>query len=343
MTNRIIFFIFSLTLSSATISASYKTCNGRKQTWLKDNTTLYLSPVSFPEGSIFTKQTHDMIQQWNNVTGSNFKFHIGVDNDNYAEYGNKKNEVYFYPLGKDSTTLGVTHRSMKCGWFFGNIWGYQETDIEINSDKNWTSSSYTGVVSNNLTNFKPVMLHELGHALGLGHSDHQLAVMNTYYPSGGSVGYYEETTPLPDDRWGLKILYPDNSSGRDVAVSRFKGDGEGHLRYNQLNKAWMDRKTGDTISVEYTILNLGTTDESVTIQFYISTNDYISTYDTYLGSTTWTMPGYSQANASKTITIPNLSNGQYYLGFIVDPMNNIPETNENNNQVSIMSKVEISN
>ena len=335
-------FVSLMAISFNSLSAAYETCNGREQRWLKDKTTLYLNHISFPEGSTYTQQTHDMIDEWNNVKGSNFTFYTGVDNDNTAGLGNGRNEVYFSSFAANTTTLGVTNIRSECYWFFGNHWGYEETDIAINSDKDWTTGSYSGNGASNLISFKSVMLHELGHSLGLKHSNDDIAVMNSYYPNGGTVGYYEETTPLPDDRWGLKILYPDSSVGRDIAVSRFKTNENGGTWVNSYAGTTY-KKSGDTISFEYTILNLGTTDESVPIRFYISNNRYISTYDTYVGSTTWTMPGYAQVTASKTIYIPNLTNGTYYIGYLVDSSDNINEENEDNNQVSILKIINISN
>ncbi len=100
---------------------------------------------------------------------------------------------------------------------------------------------------------------------------------------------------------------------------------------------------GGTITVDYTRLNLGdTTAYSFQNGFYLSSNDYISTYDTQLdyNTTTSHAPG-ATANYQKTVTIPSgTSVGNYYLGFFADHTSVVSETIEVNNTIAIQIEVQ---
>ena len=332
-------------LASAANAAGWKTCNDKKQTWGGDATTMYLSTTSFPIDSEWDKHTQYMMSEWNSVGGSNFKFYVGRDTDNSVRSGNGRNEVYFLTENNE-TYLGVTKLRWTCYWLFGTKKGYDEADISINTRYSWTLSDFTGSTSGSPYNFELVMLHELGHALGLNHYDGVPGTMNTYYYNGGPNGHYNQVEPHADDRHGLRILYPDSSTDRDLSVSRFYNTGGGSSSVNRVrttsNLNTTSLNKGSQYKIRYTLENLGTQTESATVKFYISTNSYISTGDTYLGSTSWSMPGASFTQSEKTVTIPSsLASGTYYIGYRVDPDNNVPESNESNNFVSLYHSVRV--
>lgn len=338
-----IFFISIF--SQAAHAAAWNTCDGKAQTWRSDWTNMYVSTVSMPIGSIWDLQTQYMMSEWNSVGGSNFKYYVGRDTDGSTNTSNGKNEIDFKYKPSDSY-LGVTNYRYNCYWLFGWRYGLIEADIHLNTRYAWTTSDFTGNTTGSPYNFELVMLHELGHGLGLNHYDGRPDTMNTYYYNGGSNGHYNTVEPHGDDRYGLRILYPDSSTDRDISVSRFRNAGGGSSTTNRVyttgGSITSSLRRGVQYDLRYTMENLGTQTESSNIRFYISTNSYISTSDTYIGSTTWSMPSGSYVTANKRITVPTaLTPGTYYIGYRADPFSSIPESNESNNFVSLLRTITI--
>lgn len=94
---------------------------------------------------------------------------------------------------QSSSVLAVT-----CSWFSGS--NAIEFDMQFDNDGSWTWTS--GTPTGGQIDLQSVALHEFGHALGLGHSAVNAAVM---YPSI-SAGTMKRT-PQPDDIDGLISIY----------------------------------------------------------------------------------------------------------------------------------------
>ena len=109
------------------------------------------------------------------------------------------------------TYLGETHITEKKYTFLWLNWYVVEFDININPDHTWyTNISETAIALTNYQGYvdlESVVLHELGHALGLDHNDTQFyngqpVVMYPYLASQTIVRALSE-----DDRRGIVDLY----------------------------------------------------------------------------------------------------------------------------------------
>lgn len=311
---------------------SYRTCSGNKIKWNSGWTNMYISTTSFPAGSVWDSRLQNAMWHWNNVKGAGFNFYVGRDTDGTHNSSNGRNEVYF--TGLAGGTLAVTLKRYHCYWFFGWRYGIDETDIGFNSSLSWTPWTLNPNNLGSPYNLEGIALHELGHALGLNHENRWMATLNSYYPTSGPLGYYQEWDPHADDRQGVRFLYPDGTTETDIAGSVFRRTGSGS---SGLVTSPITATRGSYVTIQWTFGNQSTSTRSFNTGFYLSTNSYISIYDRLLGTNygAWGSPGYT-GTFSRTLYIPtSVTPGTYYLGYLVDNNFAIAEAVESNNYVAI--------
>ena len=145
-------------------------CEGNPILWNRTPSTLYLSTTTFPIGSPWDLQLQKAMSEWNGIWSSFWSFDLGRDLDGTHATGNGVNEVY----GTDelpSGTIGHTDILFSCYWFFGLHYGIEETDIQFSSDVTWNTGSFDSSDLGEPYHFGVVALHEMGHAMGLTHSN----------------------------------------------------------------------------------------------------------------------------------------------------------------------------
>ncbi len=117
-------------------------------------------------------------------------------------------DTYSDPCNSSDHRNGVRFHTQFCGSAFGATTvavtsilslGAKTTEANIvfNSNENW--DVYAGALNGSAIDFRRVAVHELGHALGLGHENQASAIMK---PVVGSI-----ETPRTDDVTGVRALY----------------------------------------------------------------------------------------------------------------------------------------
>ncbi len=86
---------------------------------------------------------------------------------------------------------------------------------------------------------------------------------------------------------------------------------------------------GDPLQINYSFENIGgDPSNSVTVDFYASTNSFISPSDTLLGSTSHSgLAGGGSISTSRTYSIPGTLEGNYYIGIIVSASDDVDTAN----------------
>lgn len=142
---------------------------------------------------------HVAFTEWSLVSCSRLDFQfvgdVGVADFDQA-WGNQGNDVYWVETAAwpySSSVLGVTHM------YFDGAGVIQEADIAFNGFLHeWSTTGESGTID-----VRDVALHEVGHAVGLGH----LETWTVEAPPVMSYGAgYAQLTD--DDRWGACFLYP---------------------------------------------------------------------------------------------------------------------------------------
>jgi hypothetical protein len=170
------------------------------------------------------------------------------------------------------TTLAICHT-----WYRGSE--IFQTDIVFNSNKSWNvySTPWKAAPWSGVGDFQRVAVHELGHALGLGHEDGGVAAIMRSY-----VG--DVTIPQQDDINGVAALYGAACANPPVKVA-------GNY-YDTVQAAYNSAASGNTVQIqEKTFI------ENVLLNRNITTileGGYNCQYDTNTG--------YSTVNGSVTIS-----------------------------------------
>ena len=164
--------------------------------WENNNIPWWYNPSGQQYGTEETVQAIQLaMNAWENVSGVNFVY-MGTTNQSLA---NQKDDKFVIGWLDGATFLNR----------FGNYWAYSQIwwngqyvtdgEISINADR---------FSARNIGAFQGIITHELGHTLGLDHSDQSLSIM---YSSPYHTADYQKTLRL-DDILAASVLYPEQNS-----------------------------------------------------------------------------------------------------------------------------------
>ena len=348
-----------LGLESRASAYEYWTCLGSKITWSSGSPTMRLSSVSFPSGSWRTAMT-DVCDHWSDGPAQ-FEWNV-VYGDTSVGVGNFQNEAWF--TTSQSLLNGAPARCIS--WSYCANWA--EADIVFDAAVAYTTStSKTALTPYGGASrpFRTTALHELGHGVGLKHENDEYNIMGQDWDHIHANGSTARAYAGEDGFDGAVYLYGTASGRQDVGVVHWKWTGRSgeystHARTSvfkqngALAPGFTDRtfnangepgfkvSRGETIQVELSFENNGASSQSPLVEYYVSTNDFISTFDTFVGSRRPTVNRNGVYTFTQTIVVPsNLTVGAvYYVGAVVDPDDDIDEFDEGNNATYIAIKIE---
>ncbi len=307
----------------------YLTCDGGsdKITWSEecdDCARMRVSTISFPAGNAFTTEVNAAMDTWNAVERSNFTFIKLLDTN--GTYGhNDVNEVVFDEIDGPGDTLAVTRSWYNLCYPFDDA-DIKEADVIFDVEEDWYTSDFSYTSSN--IHFRTVAVHEFGHALGLKHENDVMDTMNSFYPNGGPLSYSKLMIPTADARQGLRFLYAQGGTAKpDLVALNYKRTGAGS---SGLVSGPSGAADGTNVTIESTFQNIGSTASGdFNIGFYLSTNNYVSTFDTLLGTNVNAhVSAGGTVTFTRTLHIPaGTAPGVYYLGLLLDKDNEVDEWN----------------
>lgn len=336
--------VSALMLAGAFQAEAYTTydCSSHDVSWSSKSRTLYAYRGSFPAGSAYESALNETVGRLND-NAAGFTFNV-VYTWTPPALGNGRSEVWI----ENISPPGVTNF-----WWNGSC-NLTEADIRMDSSVTWTTSTSKSTQSNyggSGRPFQTTLLHELGHAIGLGHEADEYNIMgqdwNHVSTNGSSArAYFGE-----DASDGSVFLYG-GTSDQDLGVVHWRWTGSNgeysshgrtrmfdassgaELSYTTVNnERRYNVNRGQSVRVELTFENNGNNYQYQDVKYYVSTNNFISTYDTQIGSRNLGLSPDNVYTNSYTVTIPsNLScSTDYWVGAVIDADNSLSETYEWNN------------
>lgn len=303
---------------------------------------------------------------WNDAP-ANFEFFEPEWNKGVST-SNNTSEIWYT---SDSGLLdGAPARALikyNCSVFSKKI---KSVDIVMNNGVSWMNYesrwSHRKWHPNDNDGYRPAQttqMHELGHALGLLHSNVRYNLMGSdtevINVNDGEFQSYSSEDP---SRGAAFVYGTDNGSKPDLAVSPFKYNGvEGEYsthRFAQvfneagtqslpwiwdagLREWYVEVKRGTKYKFEFTYEHLGPSGNINTkVGYYLSSNTNITTSDWYLEDRNFTLGWNVPYTSARTIRIPASAQlKRYYLGAIIDYQNTTNERRGSNNQAYIAVQV----
>ncbi len=322
---------------------------------------------SFPAGSLRRVALEIAQSRWNQAPGQFIFNYPPLYGDGSCSRNNRQNEVWFSNNQRilDSAPA-IAWLDMECTCVLDCTARIKYTDIIFDDSENWslnfpnrsTKRAYGGA----WRPFETAAIHEMGHALGLAHTNTIYNIMGIdethIYVNDWWIGYYVGE----DAGNGEVFLYgsDDHPLRNDVGVTHWKYSRPGgrdneysvHILTQIFNSAGnaviasdafqgMRRyqvTAGSTYRVEFTYENNGVDDfDEVNVGYYISTDSRITTLDRRIRTRTLTLNRNGVYTQNYSLTIPaDLTVGQtYWIGVIVDYTDDILEFNPSNNATYI--------
>ncbi len=339
---------------------SYYQVGGQNVIWQGHQSIRYLSPGTFPVNSDPDLQYRAAMASWSVVPKALFTYYFIRNTqefpiDNYDGYS----DTAAVPASQlDPGVLGVTYLVNNGRYWYDMDMVFSDLPegVGYTFDLHPTCDVLANPTPSNGFSFILVALHELGHALGLGHdpignespgTPWFIATMNPRYPTGGPVGQQNIIELHTDDRAGCRFLYPYSGQAQPPYVDLASAEYTSSATIGQAVPLFFSQTTavpGGIITMRSVIENFGSNSQfDVSQGFYLSTNPTIETSDTLLGSTLWDIAFEDGFEFDADVDLPaDLAAGTYYVGTILDNLNQITEVYEDNNAASYCTPLTIS-
>jgi len=326
--------------------------------WVGAESTRYLSPTTFPPGSEVDTLILESMGLWNIVPACDFNYSfIRNDQDYPIDHFDGYSDTIAVPASSlDPGVLGATYLVND-----GPVWYDMDMlfsdfpeGVGYTLEANPSCEVVTAPTPANGFSFLLVAVHEMGHALGLGHdpignespgTPWLVATMNPRYPSGGTFGQENIVELHTDDRNGARYLYPHSGPTEPYTDIAESGYTFGSIMGKAIPVFFTPASIapGGTLTVRSVIENLGVSSViNVRQGFYLSSDELIETTDTLIADVRWDLAVQDAIDFNAEIDLPaDIAAGLYRVGTYFDDLDKVSELYEDNNAVSYCAPLTI--
>src|SRR6266850_3134628 len=293
--------------------------------WWDDSANIVMDDVFLPAAT-WSAPAQFQLSEWNQIdtTSNNHPFLINASPQFSFGSDDGDNTMGFLDEAGLNSEYGLSYVGA-LAWTacYSSFWTgrIDECDIMVDTARPWSLGQ------DDEEWLQSTVVHEAGHVRGLSHYNGYLSVMN----SGVNKKLRAETLYM-DDKEAVRA-HNSYVNEYDMAIYPKWHDGSAPQWMSSPSPTTL--REGDVIQWNnITVENRGTLPfGSLGVGFYMSTNNIISTGDTFLNSGSWPSFGrYTFSTFNWSATVPTVSDcGTRYFGGIIDYPNAWAERFEGNN------------